>query len=195
MNRERMDCEDAQTVEIIQGLKSMPSLEAPPVLLDHVMHAVRNTRRPWTYRFYRWVTAPRQFTFTWLKAAPVAAALMLVGVFSSIHLFREDAVQVVHNGLPGGVPVTLSLEMKDAASVAVVGSFNDWSTEGYQMTRDADGSTWTLTVTLPQGRYEYAFVVDGRQIVADPHALLRQDDGFGTENAVLIVGNHHEKAI
>lgn len=211
MNRERrepqepivsidpMEMEDFESSisseRIIDGLRNMPSLEPPPILMDNVMSAVRSVRRPWTYRFYRWMTAPRHFTFTMLKAAPVLMALVFMGIFSSIHLFREDVVHVFPNGLSDGVAITLSIEMGDAASIAVVGSFNAWNPDGYHMSRDEGTDTWTLTFTLPLGRYEYAFMIDDKKIVHDPHALLRQDDGFGNKNAVLIVGSQHEMAI
>lgn len=187
--------ENPDIQQIKDGLKNLPSLDPPESLLLNVMDAVRTTRRPWTHRLYRWATAPRHFTFTALKMAPFAAALVLFGIFSTIHFFREDVVLIVQNESTGGVPVTLSLEVESAESVTVVGSFNAWRGEGYEMQREAEGGRWTLTVILPEGRYEYGFEVDGKKILTDPRALLYQDDGFGNRNAVLIVGNGHEKAI
>ena len=87
------------------------------------------------------------------------------------------------------------LSIIQSRSVAVIGSFNDWKSRGYEMEPKQDGSQWRITLWLPAGRYEYAFLVDGIRIEADPRAGLYQEDGFGNQNSVLIVGNNHETAI
>jgi hypothetical protein len=52
---------------------------------------------------------------------------------------------------------------------------------------------WSLTVRLPEGRYEYALLVDGQKVLPDPEASLYQDDGFGNENSVMILRMKNEK--
>jgi hypothetical protein len=185
---------DAQIEKIIEGLKNLPTLEPPPDLLSSVMAAATRKKRPWYYRLPRWATAPRCYTFTPLKAAPVALVLLLILGFSTIHLFRQDEIHV-QDGRPGGVPVTLTLQMEGASSVEVVGSFNAWRGEGYRMQKQDDGRNWNLTIVLPEGRHEYAFVIDGKELVTDPHAFLYREDGFGNRNAVLLVESHNEQAI
>ena len=74
-------------------------------------------------------------------------------------------------------------------------TFNAWHEKGYEMTRDAARGTWNLLLRLPDGRYEYAFVLDGQNIIPDPEAEFYADDGFGNQNAVLIVRKHHDEAI
>jgi hypothetical protein len=84
-----------------------------------------------------------------------------------------------------GVPVRFVHVDAAAASVCVAGSFNGWA-EGADCMR-RDGSTWTLALTLPPGRYEYGFVIDGRSWQPDPGAILLEDSGFGRLNSILIV--------
>jgi Glycogen recognition site of AMP-activated protein kinase len=50
-----------------------------------------------------------------------------------------------------------------------------------------DGSTWSITLSLSEGRHAYGFVVDGDLWQADPGATLSEDNGFGKTNSVLIV--------
>jgi len=45
---------------------------------------------------------------------------------------------------------------------------------------------WSVTLPLSVGRHLYAFVVDS-QWIADPHAPLAPDDGFGHRNSVVLV--------
>ena len=71
-----------------------------------------------------------------------------------------------------------------ATSVAVAGSFNNWSTSAAKMTKS--GSTFSYTTTLEEGIYQYKFVVNGNTWMADPsNGTTTGSDG----NSVLIVGN------
>jgi hypothetical protein len=72
-----------------------------------------------------------------------------------------------------------------AQSVTVVGNFNGWDATPLS-DKDGDG-IWTASISLPPGRYEYAFVVDGRWWGQDPLAdeYVRS---FGEYNSVRYVG-------
>jgi 1,4-alpha-glucan branching enzyme len=72
----------------------------------------------------------------------------------------------------------------NAKSVAVLGTFNNW--EPTPLTENKDG-IWTASLTLPPGRYEYAFVVDGRWWGQDPLAD-EYVHSFGEYNSVRYVG-------
>ena len=72
-----------------------------------------------------------------------------------------------------------------AAMVCVAGNFNGWSQVSGCMIRAGDA--WSFVTSLPPGRYQYAFVIDGRIWREDPGAVLNEDDGFGMKNSVLIV--------
>jgi 1,4-alpha-glucan branching enzyme len=80
--------------------------------------------------------------------------------------------------------VTFVFYAPKAKSVSLVGTFNDWNPEKTPMNRGKDG-TWSVQVSLPQGRHEYLFLVDGSRYESDPNALELRQDGMGNENAVL----------
>ncbi len=70
--------------------------------------------------------------------------------------------------------------------VYLAGTFNDWNDSKTAMT-DADGDgTYTVSLLLPQGTYQYKFVVDG-QWQQDPGNPASADDGYGGQNSVLKV--------
>ncbi len=88
-------------------------------------------------------------------------------------------------------------------SISVAGSFNDWNTEARPMTRQADG-TWEARVQLSPGSYQYKYVFNGDQWAqnmcndptwgnpafggkVDPSVTNCTDDGFGGQNAVLVI--------
>ena len=86
---------------------------------------------------------------------------------------------------PGGVRFTLANAA--ATSVAVAGSFNEWSATANPLARS--GKLWTALVTLPPGEHLFMFIVDGKWIVP-PRAEDYADDGFGSRNGVVIVRPH-----
>ncbi|MGB2982271.1 MAG: isoamylase early set domain-containing protein [Candidatus Bipolaricaulia bacterium] len=73
----------------------------------------------------------------------------------------------------------------DAGSVAVVGDFNAW--EATPLSDDNQDGIWTASIPLSPGRYEYAFVIDGRWWGQDPLAdeYVRT---FGQYSSVRYVG-------
>jgi hypothetical protein len=74
-----------------------------------------------------------------------------------------------------------------AASVALVGDFNDWSASATPLERTERDGVWWVTVPLEPGRYRYSFVVDGTTWRSDPDAPA-VDDEFGRANSVVTIG-------
>ena len=70
-------------------------------------------------------------------------------------------------------------------SVCLSGDFNDWSSESHCLQRRGD--EWSIQLVLPPGSYRYGFVIDKRDWVCDPGALIQEDDGFGKKNSVLLI--------
>jgi hypothetical protein len=74
-----------------------------------------------------------------------------------------------------------------AASVALVGDFNEWTRGATELKPSGAPGVWAISVALASGRHEYAFIVNGSRWVADPLAVKSSDD-FGTESSVIRVG-------
>ncbi len=75
-------------------------------------------------------------------------------------------------------------DFPDARIVAVAGSFNGWNQSQYLFERA--GNEWICRISLPPGRYQYKFIVDGNWLV-DPHNPTVVHDDRGIENSQLIV--------
>jgi 1,4-alpha-glucan branching enzyme len=86
---------------------------------------------------------------------------------------------------PSGV--RFSLVRADAKSVALAGSFNQWSSSSHPLVRVETSNLWMLVVPLPPGEHLFMFVVDGTEWIAPPFADDFVDDGFGSKNGVVIV--------
>ena len=85
--------------------------------------------------------------------------------------------------------VHLELFQPEANDVCVAGSFNNWQPQATPMV-PLGGGRWAKELTLPDGRYEYKFVVDGAWL-PDPNAEETAPNPFGTANSVLTVHVQH----
>lgn len=70
-------------------------------------------------------------------------------------------------------------------SVCLSADFNGWSSQSHCL--QWNGESWSVQLELPPGRYRYGFILDGRDWVCDPEALIQEDDGFGRKNSVLVI--------
>jgi cyclomaltodextrinase / maltogenic alpha-amylase / neopullulanase len=72
--------------------------------------------------------------------------------------------------------------------VDVAGTFNNWSDTANPMQRQSDGS-FAATLTLPDGIYQYKFVVNGDQWLPDPNSDKELEDAADTHhNSAVMVG-------
>ncbi len=160
------DAEDELVERVIRQLRK-------PVAIDEgldarVLRAIAADARPARQRpalVRRW---------PWLAAAAAVAGLVIAQPWSQGSGVRSDSYQFV-------------LVAPQAASVALVGDFNDWDPARSPM-RAAHSGLWATIVPLAPGRYHYAFLVNGVEWRRDPAAPLALDDDFGSPSSVVTVG-------
>lgn len=95
---------------------------------------------------------------------------------------KDIGPQVVEGG------IEFTIYAPKAKRVMIAGDFNNWSTNADPMYNRSGEGVWTITIPLPQGRYEYKFYLDGEKWIPDPGNPEVVDDGFQGLNSVLIVG-------
>jgi hypothetical protein len=149
------------------------------------------TEALWTPRALRWNLASA------LGAAAVVmiavAALARTGWQTPPPVTQSGTALVAASAAEGPRPadgtqvlVRLVVLRPGARMVAAAGDFNGWNPSRTPLEQLPNGA-WTVTIPLQPGRYEYMYVVDGDQWIADPFAVEQSDDGFGSRNAVLDV--------
>ena len=166
-----------------------------PVMLDtgfdaRVMTEVRRRDNRWRTAA-RWWTEPRfrLSPLVGLACAPALAGVVLLGA----HALGGPQARLEaagDSGLatePGTQVVQFVLVAPRAASVALVGDFNDWDPSRTPL-RPAATGVWSVNVPLERGQHQYAFVVDGRDWQPDPAAPKAVADDFGSPNSVITVG-------
>jgi 1,4-alpha-glucan branching enzyme len=91
--------------------------------------------------------------------------------------------------LLAGACASRSVQVAPAAAttVAVAGSFNDWSATSHPLRRRGTSGPWVLVLTLAPGEHAFMFVVDGSRWVVPPAAVDFVDDGFGSTNGLVVV--------
>lgn len=183
--------EDEALLQIARGIQQMPDLEPAANLLPSIMAAVQFTKRPWWYRLHIWARARRSITYSPLQVVPVAIAFAIICMVSVLYVRTGDRQPILHALQPDRIAVVFSVKLPAARSVAVIGSFSNWQPHACELKE----GVWTVTLLLPAGRYEYAFLVDGGTMLSTPLAGFHQDDGFGNQNNFLVVGNGDAKGI
>ena len=111
--------------------------------------------------------------------------IMLVGIAAAI---ASTSCASMAPAPPAITPqgVHFAMLRPEARSVALAGSFNQWSTSSHPLVRRNQRGLWTAIVPLPPGEHLFMYVVDGAEWVS-PLADEYADDGFGAKNGVVIV--------
>lgn len=176
----------------LEGLvaRAVDELRRPP-RLDHALDArimaavaaepAPRRRRPGPAAVWAWLARPRTLRLSPLAGLAAAAALV------AVLWWRPGAGGGVVRA-PGPAEVQFVFVEPAAASVAVVGDFNDWDQSAHPLVRARASGLWAVTIPLTPGRHRYAFVVDGRRWVPDPGAPRAAGDDFDTPSSVVTVG-------
>jgi hypothetical protein len=128
----------------------------------------------------------------WLGAAasisrrPAWAAALAAGVVAvvSVGMLRGHSRAVTAGET---IPVQFVLVAPEARSVAVVGDFNNWGLGDTALVAENHNGVWSVSAPVRTGVHRYAFLVNGKQWVADPTAPRAAGDDFGQPSSALVV--------
>ena len=159
-----------------------------------VMAAVRRAGPAPGARAWAWLREPRTLALSPLGGLAMVAALAGLVIVGTWGVVGGRGGAAVVRGAPssaavgggGAAVVTFILVAPQARTVALAGDFDGWDPARMPLRREGSG-LWTVDVPLQPGRYQYAFVVDGRRFVADPAAPRAVGDDFGQPSSVVTV--------
>jgi hypothetical protein len=188
------DRPDELDLRIIRSLKELPDYEPPTTLFASVMRSIQTRRPSWIKRVWLWSQAPRSITFTPVRWVP-AIATIVIAIVLAVAFLSDQRIPKGTSPQANLLPIVFSLKGAEARSVSVIGTFNRWNPNGYEMQWDNERKAWSLVVWLPEGRHEYSFLIDGNRVLPDPDSLLKQDDGFGHQNSILMLREKNGQTI
>ena len=154
----------------LNALECLPRVAAPAGLADRVMAEIGPPRQGVLARLRAWMERRPLLGWEFTGAALTASVLFVVLAPSG----ESNALR-------------FSLYAPQADSVALVGDFNGWGSMSEVRLKPAGKGMWSVVVPLPSGRYQYAFLVDGKRWVTDPRAEQHVSDDFGRQNAVVTI--------
>lgn len=185
---ERADADAA--VRAISDTRAFINARPAPDVTAAVMQRVKHgpdadrLRRPGVVAgLVRLLWTPREISIRPVYAVATAGAVLAVALLVMPRGLdtQTSALRTATATVDPRLFVQFRLQT-DAMNVRLAGSFTNWE-PAYELHQMAPG-VWTITVPLPQGVHDYAFVVDGQHWVADPYAP-GINDGFGGTNSRL----------
>jgi len=199
-----LDAESTQTVEehlkscptcheeylklkqVVSALNSISPQSAPVDFTQNIMAKISQEevkiKTSWIDNFRKRIHIPR-FSF---RLVGVTATAALIVFFAFNFIFNTPSTPSLCSS-----EVNFSLKLGDnkAHTVAIAGDFNGWNPQVNLLKSPDKDNIWTGTLKLQPGRYEYMFVIDGKEWVSDPNAIRYVKDGFGNKNAVLEINS------
>lgn len=138
-----------------------------------------------------WWTTRRMVMASPLAGLALAAGIAALAAISTLTVARRatprvPSVAVLHDTVQ---LVRFVFADSSARTVSLVGDFNGWARERTPLHATARAGVWSVSVPLPPGRHEYAFIVNGERWVADPLSPGNRDE-FGTESSVLLLASN-----
>ena len=183
------------TESALQALERLPQITAPAFLISNVMAAIVPEKPPLLVRLKCWLE--RHPLLGWeVSGMAVAASVLFMmlapSVFmSSSHVPPGQSPFIQAAATSGGAAqaelASFRLYAPQAHSISLIGDFNGWGSARKLSMRPQGNGVWTMEVPLPPGRYQYAFLVDGKNMATDPRAEQHVNDDFGRKNAVITV--------
>lgn len=84
------------------------------------------------------------------------------------------------------IPHRFVIYQPEVSTVEISGSFIDWKV--LPLSQIGSSGYWQIELDIPEGEHRYTYIVGGKERVADPTILTREQDDFGGENSILLVG-------
>ncbi len=103
---------------------------------------------------------------------------------TSFSLFIVLLLNVINYAVAENVTFTYT-SSSSAKTVDVAGTFNSWNQTANPLQLQSDHKTWSTSISLKPGVYQFKFVVDGIWYTAPGYPTI--DDGNGDTNSVLYV--------
>lgn len=124
----------------------------------------------------------------WPPVAGFATAMVLIAFISPFRAgftLNDETLPVSKQIISTTVNHRFVLLQEGSAQVEITGSFTNW--QRVPLAPTGAGGYWEITLAVPTGEHRYSFIVDGKQVLADPSVATQEPDDFGAINSILNV--------
>jgi hypothetical protein len=91
-------------------------------------------------------------------------------------------------GVVGWIGAAVNVTRRPAwAAALAAGDFNNWGLNDTALVAENHNGVWSVSAPVKVGVHRYAFLVNGKQYVADPTAPRSSGDDFGMPSSALVV--------
>jgi 1,4-alpha-glucan branching enzyme len=116
--------------------------------------------------------------------------LLFKNLFSLFYNIKNESVMAIKKQFVKTRPickVTFSVEAKEAAEVAVIGDFNNWSAQEGALNKLKNGTFKGVFSVDKDTNYEFKYVIDGAFVNESEADSFKWNEFAGSENSVLEV--------
>ena len=137
-------------------------------VVTHIPDSTVATTTTWE-KIWDFVVQPKRI----ITASLAAAAAVLILVLWSPQITLQPNRFVIYR--------------PDVTRAEITGSFTDW--QRVPMKAVGNSGYWEIVLALPEGEHRFSYILNGQDSFPDPTILTREQDDFGGQNSVLLVGN------
>ncbi len=159
--------------EAIDLLKQEKLLHAEMVHQVPQVQAIES-KEPW-----------RGFGSPWMRPVALFATGLALGAALLLVRPSVNPVSDVATVASPETPYRFVIYRPDAKQAEIVGTFTSW--QPVPLEKLGNSGYWGLTLKLAEGEYQYSYLVEGGQHIADPTVPERVKDDFGGENSVITI--------
>lgn len=170
-----------QTVHNEQAFKNeaIDLLEQEKLLHAEIVHTTPLTSIPVE-------TEPTKRVFLpWLRPAVLFSAGIALGIALLFIQLRPIPSPTPITVASTEIPYRFVIYRPEAKQAAIIGTFTRWQTVA--MKPIGNSGYWSLTLSLPEGEYQYSYLVEEGKQITDPTVSERVQDDFGGENSLITI--------
>lgn len=170
-----------ETVHKEQGFKdeALDLLEQEKLLQAELAYQTPQVSLPFPKESKKYFSVP------WLRPAALFSAGLALGAAILFVLPTSVPIPVPSPVASREVPHRFIIYRPNADHADIIGTFTRW--QPVAMEKIGPSGYWGLTLNLPEGEYQYSYLVEDGQQIADPTVPERVQDDFGGENSILSV--------
>ncbi len=127
----------------------------------------------------------KHFFVPWLRPAGLFTAGLALGAAVLFIQPTSVPVPLTATVVSREIPYRFVIYRPDANQADIIGTFTRWQPVAMEQMRES--GYWSLTLNLPEGEYQYSYLVEEGKQITDPTVSERVQDDFGGENSLITI--------